>query len=438
MTVLWDEIAAIARRDPSRPALRAGSASLTASRLADRVRARANELTREDGVLELDGADPLAFVADLLAARAAGRRALVRPPGTPEPLAALRRDAAARAAWPPVSTVFYSSGSVGASKAVPLSDESLAAAALGFAPWKEIRPGDRVAIGLSPAHVFALVRGVLNALLVGAEAAFFAPGRDPLRDAEALGADLALLPSGFVGPAARRGGRVALRAVLCGGGRVRDADADAVEQTRGVPVRLGYGLTESAGLGARQAIDKPRRAGSSGRVAPALELTIVRDGGAPAEAGEAGEIRLRGAAVFGGYLGGDPPRPFDGDGRLCTGDVGVVDAQGELRVRGRLAYSLAASGRVLCAEEVEAALEEHPGVVRAAAAPLERAFGALVVAREASPALLSEIRRHAERRLPAFARPRRLVAVREIPLAAGGKVDRQSAARMLAGAPPEP
>ena len=144
-----------------------------------------------------------------------------------------------------------------------------------------------------------------------------------------------------------------------------------------------------------------------------------------------GEIRMRGPAVFGGYLSPDDPSPFDAEGRLCTGDVGVLGTDGELSVRGRLAYSLTSGGRVLCAEEVEAALEEHPGVVRAAAAPVGRAFGVLVVAREASPGLIAGIRRHAARRLPAHARPRRVLCVDELPLTAAGKVDRVEAARRL-------
>jgi len=446
VSVLSEELGALARRAPARPALRAGGVAFTLAELAAAASARADALADAPRVahVSLDGTDPSGFVVGFFAARALGRVAVARPPGIPEELAA-RRESAASAARTPSggATVFYSSGSVGASKAVPLTDENLAASALAFAPWAEIRAGDRVAIGLSPAHVFAFVRGVLNALLAGAEAAFFVPGRDPLGEADALGADVVLLPSALIGAAARRAGRGrgrsqrlrSVRAVLCGGGRLREEDAAAVERIGGPSVRSGYGLTESAGLGARQRCDRPRRPDSSGSVAPGLDVSIVAVHGAPAGVGEPGEIRMRGPAVFGGYLSPDDPSPspspFDAEGRLCTGDVGVLGMDGELSVRGRLAYSLTSGGRVLCAEEVEAALEEHPGVVRAAAAPVGRAFGVLVVAREGSPGLIAGIRRHAARRLPAHARPRRVLCVDELPLTAAGKVDRVEAARRL-------
>ena len=438
MSVLAGELAAIARRHPGRPALRRGGEALGAGPLAEAAAWRAETLAGGRGPVPLDHSDPVRFVVEFFAARMAGRNAAVRPPGTPDELVRMREEAEGRGRWPEGgATAFYTSGSVGASRAVPLTDSNLAAGALAFAERGEIRPGDVVAIGVPAAHVFGFVRGVLNALLVGAEAVFFVPRRDALAEAASLGAAVALLPAGALGPAARRRSRVSLRAVFCGGGRVREEDVEAIENVRGVPVRTGYGLTESAGLGARQRVDRARRAGSSGPPAPGLELGVFAEDGSALPRGEAGEIRLRGAAVFEGYLSPDDPPPFDDAGRLRTGDVGVLDGDGELHVRGRLAYSLASRGRVLCAEEVEAALEEHPGVVHAAAAPVGRAFAVLVVARDPSPAALDDIRRHADRRLPAYARPRRLVGVAELPRTAAGKIDRGEAARRLASDGPE-
>ncbi len=155
-------------------------------------------------------------------------------------------------------------------------------------------------------------------------------------------------------------------------------------------------MTESAGLGARQPVARPRRAGSVGVPAPGLSVQIVGEDGVPCAAGEPGEIRVSGAAVFPGYLFDDDPSPFDAEGRLCTGDVGFLDANGELCVRGRLAFALTVGDRVVCAEEVEAVMAGHPAVVAAAAAPFERAFGVLVVSRDASASTLEELRQHAQ------------------------------------------
>jgi acyl-CoA synthetase (AMP-forming)/AMP-acid ligase II len=134
--------------------------------------------------------------------------------------------------------------------------------------------------------------------------------------------------------------------------------------------------------------------------------------------------------VFGGYLSPDDGSPFDEAGRLRTGDVGFLDEDGEVCVRGRLAFALAAGDRILCAEEVEAAMAEHPAVSEAAVAPLARDFGLLVVSR-GGPLAVEELRAFAERRLPAFARPRQILAVPALPRTPAGKIDRAAATRWL-------
>jgi long-chain acyl-CoA synthetase len=226
-----------------------------------------------------------------------------------------------------------------------------------------------------------------------------------------------------------------VRALRCGGGPLPEIVARTIEERRGVPVRAGYGLTETAGLGSRQRGDLPRRPGSCGRPAPGLRVSIVGPDGEDRGSGDAGEIRLQGPAVFSGYLSPEDRSPFDNRGRLMTGDIGALDEAGELFVRGRRAFAIPAGDRILCAEEVEAAIAEHPGVAEAAAVPVGRAFGVLVVPRESADGLLAAIRAHAERRLPTFARPRRILAVHELPRTDAGKIDRPTAARWLAERP---
>ena len=412
--------------------MRGRTSALTYGAFVEAVERRAEDLGRAPSVVPLEGSDPVGFIVDFFAARSLGLSAIAHPASAPAALREIRKNAAENAAWPPGgATLFFSSGSVGASKAVPLSDENLAAAALAFEPWGEVTSGDRLAVGLSPAQIFAFVRGALNALLLGAEAFFFTPRRDPLEEAAALGATAVLLPSALVSIAARGTSRVALRALRCGGGMLPEAWADAVETVRGVPVRSGYGMTESAGLGARQRGDWPRRAGSCGQIAPGIEISIVGADEADRPPGQAGEIRMRGPAVFSGYLSAEDSSPFDARGRLRTGDVGNLDDAGELHVRGRLSFALAAGDRVVCAEEVEAAIAEHPGVAGAAAAPFERTFGVLVVVHGDSEALLEAVRAHAENRLPGFARPRRILRVDELPLTPAGKIDRAAVSLWL-------
>ena len=173
---------------------------------------------------------------------------------------------------------------------MPLSDANLASAALAFQGWGELAAEDRLAIGLLPAQILGFVRGALNALAVGAEAVFYQPGRDPLAGAAMAGAAMAgatkaLLPAGLVRLAARHASRPKLSALLCGGGGLDVAAADAVEQGRGVPVRAGYGLTESSGLGTRQPLSRRRSPGTVGLAAPGMTVAVVTEGGRDLRAG---------------------------------------------------------------------------------------------------------------------------------------------------------
>ncbi len=424
-----------ARRFPGKTALRRGADALTYAGLLREIDARAARIATRGGWVALDAADPFAFVLDFFGARAAGRGAVAHGPQIPVLLRARREGAIA--AWNPAATgsvtVFFSSGSVGDGKPVPLGDEQILAAAHGYPAPPEIEPGDRVAVGVSVAHVFGFVRGTVHPLSLGAEVVFFSPRRDPLGEAESLGATIVLLAAPHVALSARSSRRVRLRAAFSGGGSLPDETVAAVEERRGVPVRLGYGLTESAGLGSRQRLSDPRRPGTSGRPAPGLAIAIVDpDSGAELPPGRTGEIRLAGASVFGGYAGSAAPDPFDAHGRLATGDLGYFESEGELVVRGRREFSLVMQGRTVCAEEIETAIAEHPSVSEVAVSPDGNGFALLFVPREGHEDEPETIRAFAERRLPAFARPRKIVRVEALPRNASGKLDRRTVWSWLA------
>jgi acyl-CoA synthetase (AMP-forming)/AMP-acid ligase II len=428
---LFERLRDTARRSPAARAISSGGRTLTYGQLADAVGRRAESIAPGPAAwVDLDGADPIGFVVDFFAAGLCGRAAVAQAPSVPAAVRELRRASLERRPPPAGATVFYSSGSVGSGRAAPLSPGNIEAAALALLPWNEITAGDRVAVGLSPAQIFGFARGALNTLAVGGEAIFFSPHRDPLDDAARLGATKVLLPSALVRLAARHDAKTGLRALFCGGGAVAPGAAEKIESVRGVPVRAGYGMTEASGLGSRQPLARPRRAETVGLPVPGLEIAIVRGDGSLAPPGQSGEIRLSGPGVFAGYLFPEDALPFDEAGRLRTGDVGDFDEAGELRVRGRLAFALTAGDRILCAEEVEAAMAEHPEVSEAAVAPLERDFGLLVVPK-GDRVSVEALRAHAAERLPAFARPRRIFAVPALPRTPAGKVDRAEATRWL-------
>jgi acyl-coenzyme A synthetase/AMP-(fatty) acid ligase len=428
---LTDAVLTVLRRNPARPALIHGSEVLDRGTLASRIESEAEVLAGEEPPLvAVDAADPIAAAVRFFAARRAGRTAVVHAEGVP-PLLARDRERRLREALSPSSdeTVFYSSGSVSRGKAVPLSEERLHFSALAYPERTGISRDDRVAVAVPSGQVFGFLRGIVNSLLVGAETVFLSAGRDPLGEAERRGATFVLLSPAQARLSSRGGGLLKLRGALTAGGPLAEMAAGRLERERAVPIRFGYGLTETSALGSRQHFDRPRRPGSSGLPAAGMSIDVVRADGSDADAGETGEIRISGRSVFRGYADPAEPTPFDGRGRLCTGDLGFLDEAGELHVRGRASASLTSGGRLLCAEEVEAAALEKAGIVEAAAVPLDGAFGLLLVLEDPSETFLAEVRHHLLRRLPRFARPRRLRRVERLPRGPSGKVDLAAASK---------
>lgn len=430
--LLTDALAESLASDSHRAALRSRGRVVSRGELLARVEQRAGSLAAPasgEPPLAIEADDPAAFLVELLAARLAGRTVLVHAPGTPDRLKRLREDVARRIP-PAPRTIFYSSGSLGAGNAVPLSDSQMLFAARAYS-GEAIGAGDRVGLGVTPGHVFGFVRGVLNSLLVGAEVIPFTPARDPLGDAETAGGTVALLSTRHVRLSARSPRKSSVRLILTGGAPLSESAARVVEEQRGTPIRHGYGLTETAGLATRQPLGAPRRPGTSGRPAAGMRVDIVRDDGSSAPAEADGEIRIAGPAVFDGYAEAEEVSWFDGEGRFRTDDVGHFDETGELVVRGRAKLTVWRKGRLLCAEELETAVLEEDGVVDAAAVPFGEALGLLLVVSGSSPGDRRRALADMDSRLPAFGKPSRVRFVDEIPRRGSGKVDRAAVSRLL-------
>jgi acyl-CoA synthetase (AMP-forming)/AMP-acid ligase II len=112
----------------------------------------------------------------------------------------------------------------------------------------------------------------------------------------------------------------------------------------------------------------PDRLSSSGRPLPGIEVRVERPDGSPAEPGELGQIVVRSPTEAGGYVRAPAVSGYTADG-FRTGDLGVLDADGYLHVRGRAADARAIDGQAVLPLDVEDALCAHPGVRYAVALP---------------------------------------------------------------------
>jgi acyl-CoA synthetase (AMP-forming)/AMP-acid ligase II len=152
----------------------------------------------------------------------------------------------------------------------------------------------------------------------------------------------------------------------------------------GVRAFRAYGMTEASGTCTLASPDDPmaRRAGNDGRIVAGTELQAVDEHRVPLPAGQIGELRLRGPQLFMGYT--DPAHTaaqIDADGWFYTGDVGEVDAEGWVTLRGRTKDIINRGGEKFSARDIEDAIAGHPSVSMAAVvgAPDER-LGEVVAA----------------------------------------------------------
>ncbi len=189
-----------------------------------------------------------------------------------------------------------------------------------------------------------------------------------------------------------------------------------------------FGMTETAGTVTTSRLEDPleERIKRLGRPLPGVEVRIRDlDSGADAGPGVHGEVLVRGYSTFEGYYK-DPVKTaaaIDADGWYHTGDIGSIDAAGNMMFHGRLKDMLKVGGENVAAAEIESCLQRHPGVKLAqvvgipdvrlgevAAAFIERAAGQEVAAQE----LIDFCRRE----IASFKVPRQVRFVTEWPMSA--------------------
>ena len=209
-----------------------------------------------------------------------------------------------------------------------------------------------------------------------------------------------------------------------------------------VPAIQAYGTTETSTIAQNPLPPGQRRAGSAGLPA-ACRVAILGDDGTMLAPQHAGEIVVRGPAVFDGYEEDDDSnrRSFH-QGWFRTGDVGHIDEDGYLFVTGRLKEIINRGGAKVLPLEVDAMLMTQNGVADAACfgvphPTLGEDVVAAVVLRAGATVSAQQLRDALLERMAAYKVPSRIMLVDEIPRDAQGKVRRRelSAARRTSTRP---
>ncbi|MCU1372925.1 MAG: AMP-dependent synthetase [Actinomycetia bacterium] len=202
-----------------------------------------------------------------------------------------------------------------------------------------------------------------------------------------------------------------------------------------------YGLTETSSTVALLGPEDHRialagdhkRLASVGKALPGIEVEVVDDDNNPVAPEEEGRIRIRGPQVSGQYVGQDGA--VDPEGWLVTGDIGTVDAEGYIFVRGRADDVIIAGGENISPSEIEDCLLRHANVTGAAVVGVpddewgEKVAAMVTVNGQVTP---DELREWVRKDLGGLKAPKLVVLTDELPMTPTGKILRREVRSTLA------
>lgn len=335
-----------------------------------------------------------------------------------------------------VALMLHTSGSTGQPKCVPLSHRAMCTGSRSTAESLGLTQHDRCLNLLAPCHVHGLVSNTVMPLVTGGSILATSGFRtDRIVEWLAKGQ-----PTWISAPpsmqqqiaetwaaSASEPPKSSLRFMRSGSVPLWPELIDFLSGTFGVPIVEAYGMTEVPHISGNPWAQC--RSGSVGK--PVVDnLAIMNSAGEVLPYENVGEIVVRGRNVTSGYLNA-PEANADAfcDGWFHTGDLGWLDADGYLFLKGRHQETINRGGNKVMPREVEEALIGHPSVRRAVAFPVAHpSLGSDVVAAVVltDGYLLDEsgLRRFVAEQISDFKVPTRIIEVAEFPLEASGKINR--------------
>ena len=216
-----------------------------------------------------------------------------------------------------------------------------------------------------------------------------------------------------------------------GGMAVQQATAEKWLKITGCPVVEGYGLSETSPVATSNRLDLPEFTGSIGLPIPSTEIAIRDDDGRDLPRGQPGEICIRGPQVMAGYWRrpDETAQVMTADGYFKSGDVGIMDARGYIRIVDRKKDMILVSGFNVYPTEIEQVVNLHPGVLECAAVgvPDPRSGEAvkLYVVKKDLTLDEDDIARYCGDNFTAYKRPKYIEFRDELPKSNVGKVLRR-------------
>jgi long-chain acyl-CoA synthetase len=336
----------------------------------------------------------------------------------------------------------YTGGTTGVAKGAMLLHRNIVANLLQARAW--VRPflGDSREIVITPLplyHIFSLTANCLTFMTLGAENVLITNPRDiagfvkemrkyrftaltgvnTLFNALVNNADFARLDFS------------SLRITLGGGMAVQEAVALRWKEVTGHPLIEAYGLTETSPAATINPLDLPAYNGSIGLPISSTEAILRDDEGREVPLGQPGELCIRGPQVMAGYWNrpDETAKVLDRDGWLATGDVGVMDERGFIRIVDRKKDMILVSGFNVYPNEIESVVVMHPGVLECAAVGVPDAKSGeavkLYVVKKDPAVTADDVLRHCRDHLTGYKIPREVEFRKDLPKSNVGKILRR-------------
>jgi acyl-CoA synthetase (AMP-forming)/AMP-acid ligase II len=343
----------------------------------------------------------------------------------------------------------FTAGTTSTPKVVPLTHRNVVASVRGISRGYELSPQDATLIVMPLFHGHGLMAGLLATLASGGSAYLPSTGGfsahlfwgDVVRLGVTWYTAVPTIHRILVNRASKdypSSAPTKLRFIRSCSAPLDEELAAAITATFRAPLISAYGMTEASHQVSSNPLPVrgPDKTSSVG-LPTGVEIRIVADDGRDVATGSVGEILVRGATVTTGYLNNPEANSASFvDGWFRSGDLGSVDADGYLYVRGRLKEIINRGGEKISPGDIDAVLLSNPKVLDAESfGESDAIYGenvqAAVILRAGMKATEDELRDYCRTKLSVFEVPERIHIVSDFPRTAKGSTDRRALAEQF-------
>jgi long-chain acyl-CoA synthetase len=337
----------------------------------------------------------------------------------------------------------YTGGTTGVSKGAILVHRNVIAALLQYRAWLGPAMGEErpvIITALPLYHIFSLTVNCLVMMFVGGENVLITNPRDIPGFVKELAKHKYSMITGvntlfnalLHHPEFAKLDFSHLRLALGGGMAVQKTVAERWKQVTGTPLIEGYGLTETAPSATANPLNLTEYTGAIGVPMSSTDVVLRDDSGRSVPIGQPGEICIRGPQVMKGYWQrpDETAQVLGQDGFLQTGDIGIMDEKGFIRIVDRKKDMILVSGFNVYPNEIEQVVATHPGVLECAVIGVPDEHSGEVpkvyVVRKDPQLTAQDVLEHCRKELTGYKRPKYVEFRSELPKTNVGKILRRA------------